>query len=287
MEKIDLQIEKHDISIYGTSETVNSQALLYHENSKLNQFSMRALGKRIGMFSNAYVAKRAMQPFKIYPGVENIPLECNGLASQTQGMDLARILVGRRSVRRYDSGYEMSVRELSILLYYAYGVNTWGEAEVQGERVAVGRRCVPSAGGLYPLELYIATLHCDLKPGLYHYQSRDNTLEHLRAGDFKQDLLRMIQAEPYVDLSNGSVVLFITGVIERQMIKYGERGYRFMQNEVGSVTQMVTLLAEVLGLGSCILGGYDDDALNDMLRVDGVFESVQTVMVIGKRRSDG
>lgn len=90
--------------------------------------------------------------------------------------------------------------------------------------------------------------------------------------------------EPYVDLTSGSVVLFITGCVERQMIKYSERAYRFMQNEVGSVTRMVTLIAEALELGSCILGGYNDDGLNDFLQVDGVFESVQSVMVVGKER---
>ena len=132
--------------------------------------------------------------------------------------------------------------------------------------------------------MYVVALHCSMSSGLYHYQVRDNALECLRQGDCTQLLLEMIQAEPYVDLAAGSVVLFITGCVERQMIKYGERAYRFMQNEVGSVTQMVTLIAEALELGSCILGGYNDDGLNDFLQVDGVFESVQSVMVVGKER---
>lgn len=132
--------------------------------------------------------------------------------------------------------------------------------------------------------MYVVALHCSMSSGLYHYQVRDNALECLRQGDCTQLLLEMIQAEPYVDLASSSVVLFITGCIERQMIKYGERAYRFMQNEVGSVTQMVTLIAEALELGSCILGGYNDDGLNDFLQVDGVFESVQSVMVVGKER---
>ena len=92
----------------------------------------------------------------------------------------------------------------------------------------------------------MVALHCSMSSGLYHYQVRDNALECLRQGDCTQLLLEMIQAEPYVDLASSSVVLFITGCVERQMIKYGERAYRFMQNEVGSVTQMVTLIAEAL-----------------------------------------
>lgn len=100
--------------------------------------------------------------------------------------------------------------------------------------------------GGYLLEMYVVALHCSMSSGLYHYQVRDNALECLRQGDCTQLLLEMIQAEPYVDLASSSVVLFITGCVERQMIKYGERAYRFMQNEVGSVTQMVTLIAEAL-----------------------------------------
>lgn len=286
MDRTDRQLEAYDLSLYGTSDTVESHALLYHESSKLDRFSMRLLGKRIGMFSNSYVAKRAVQPFKIYSGAERIPLENDALAARAQNVNLLRTMDSRRSVRRYNSSYKMSLGELSALLYHSYGVTAWEKAEMQGEFVAVGHRNVPSAGGLYPLELYVATLHSDLKPGIYHYQTKDNALEHIIIGDFKRDLLRTIQAEPYVDLANGAAVILITGIIERQMLKYGERSYRFMQNEVGSVTQMITLLATILGLGSCILGGYDDDALNDLLHVDGVFESIQTVMVVGKQRSD-
>lgn len=94
--------------------------------------------------------------------------------------------------------------------------------------------------------MYVVALHCSMSSGLYHYQVRDNALECLRQGDCTQLLLEMIQAEPYVDLASSSVVLFITGCIECQMIKYGGRAYRFMQNEVGSVTQMATLIAEAL-----------------------------------------
>lgn len=161
------------------------------------------------------------------------------------------------------------------------------EAAMRATYASVLRKTVrwigQSAGG-DSLEMYVVALHCSMSSGLYHYQVRDNALECLRQGDCTQLLLEKIQAEPYVDLVSSSVVLFITGCVERQMIKYGERAYRFMQNEVGSVTRMVTLIAEALELGSCILGGYNDDGLNDFLQVDGVFESVQSVMVVGKER---
>ena len=284
MEDIERLLREHDISLYGSSDTINSLALLYHENSKLTEYGMRALGERISLFSDSYVIKRAAQPFKFYPDSERFELKGLALDSVVQEANLREVLFHRKSVRAYDHRYEMSRDALATLLYYSYGRTAWREMTVEEERVLRGRRNVPSAGGLYPLEMYVVALHCGMSSGLYHYQVRDNALERLRQGDSTQLLLEMIQAEPYVDLAAGSVVLFITGCVERQMIKYGERAYRFMQNEVGSVTQMVTLIAEALELGSCILGGYNDDGLNDFLQVDGVFESVQSVMVVGKER---
>lgn len=284
MEDIDSLLRGHDISLYAADDTVNSLALLYHENSKLTEYGMRALGERISLFSDSYVAKRAVQPFKFYPGSDRIDMGGLPLNSAIQGADLLEVLLHRTSVRSYDVSYQMPLGELATILYHSYGVTTWREVEVEEEVLPVGRRNVPSAGGLFPLELYVAALHSDVPEGLYHYQARDNALECLQRGDYTRLLLELIQAEPYVDLGSSAAVLLVTGCIERQMIKYGERAYRFMQNEVGSVTQMVSLVAGVLGLGSCILGGYNDDGLNDLIQVDGLYESVQAVMVVGKER---
>ena len=76
-------------------------------------------------------------------------------------------------------------------------------------------RAIGQSAGGYPLEMYVVALHCGMPSGLYHYQVRDNALERLRQGDSTQLLLEMIQAEPYVDLASSSVVLFITGCVER------------------------------------------------------------------------
>ena len=91
-------------------------------------------------------------------------------------------------------------------------------------------------------------------------------------------------AEPFVDLQHCSCVFFITSFFERVLIKYGDRGYRFILQEVGFLTQNISLLAEFLELGSCVLGSYVDDNINQILSADGTFETVQNVIVIGKTR---
>ena len=82
-----------------------------------------------------------------------------------------------------------------------------------------------------------------------------------------------------------SALIITTGIIERLLIKYGDRGYRFMMQESGFVGQTISLLAESIRLVSCMLGGYNDDKVNDFLGVDGVFETINNIIVIGKENS--
>jgi SagB-type dehydrogenase family enzyme len=67
------------------------------------------------------------------------------------------------------------------------------------------------------------------------------------------------------------------------MIKYGERGYRFIMLEIGFVSENISLICDGLGLGSCMAGGYLDNEINDMLEIDGTFETVQNVIIVGKK----
>ena len=144
-------------------------------------------------------------------------------------------------------------------------------------------RNVPSGGALYPLEIYVVIFNAHIPSGLYHYRINNNTLELLKEGDFVEDLLGIIQAEPYVNMKTSSALIITTGIIERLLIKYGDRGYRFLLQESGFVGQTISLLAESINLGSCMLGGYNDDKVNEFLGVDGVFETINNIIVIGKK----
>ena len=101
---------------------------------------------------------------------------------------------------------------------------------------------------------------------------------------YMEYLRENLVAEPFVDLQHCSCVFFITSFFERVLIKYGDRGYRFILQEVGFLTQNISLLAEFLELGSCVLGSYVDDNINQILSADGTFETVQNVIVIGKNK---
>ena len=132
--------------------------------------------------------------------------------------------------------------------------------------------------------MYIVLFNAHIPLGLYHYRPDINCLEEIKQGLFLKELSEVIQAEPYVNIQNASAVLMTTGLIERQNIKYGERAYRFLMQESGAVGQNISLIAETLNLGTCWVGGYLDDKLNEFIGIDGVFETVNNVIIIGEKQ---
>ena len=192
-------------------------------------------------------------------------------------------MIKRRSTRDYDKEYKISLNELTALLFNSYGVTFKSKIvgfDVDGH---IGMRNVPSGGALYPLEMYVVIFNAHIPSGLYHYRADTNVLELLKEGDFIEELLKIIQAEPYVNMRTSSALIITTGIIERLLIKYGDRGYRFLMQESGFVGQTISLLAESINLCSCMLGGYNDDKVNEFLGIDGVFETINNIIVVGKK----
>tara|TARA_B110001452_G_scaffold242376_1_gene225139 strand:- start:448 stop:1332 length:885 start_codon:yes stop_codon:yes gene_type:complete len=281
--KIKNKYAKVDGSMYGEKNIAESLAVLYHENSKFTSYSSRIQGEKISAFNyNPYVIKRSSQPFKYYPNHKKIDLSV--YTNPKLEANIFDVLKKRRSLRDFDDKYKLSLNELATLLYQSYGVTYKSkivDSEINGH---IGMRNIPSGGALYPLELYVVIFNADIPSGLYHYNSDLNVLESLKEGDFIDNLLGIIQAEPYVNMRSSSALIITTGIIERVLIKYGDRGYRFLMQESGFVGQTISLLAESINLGSCMLGGYNDDKVNRFLGVDGVFETTNNIIVIGKNK---
>ena len=269
-----------DGSMYGKKNIEDSMAMLYHENSKLTTHSTRVLGENIGAFSNPFVLERSSQPFKCYPGRETIDLSIYGQHNSSN--HFFDVITQRRSVRDFDKTYKLSLNELSLLLHNAYGVTYKSKIEGLTSEGHMGMRNIPAAGGLYPLEIYIVLFNAHIPAGFYHSRPHQNCLEKIKEGHFIPNLSGLIQTEPYINMNDCAGLIIITGMIERLFIKYRDRGYRFLMQESGALGLMLSLIAESIKLGSCVLGGYNDDQVNDFLGIDGVFETINNVMVIGK-----
>jgi SagB-type dehydrogenase family enzyme len=155
----------------------------------------------------------------------------------------------RRSVRAY-SDRSLSMEEISQLLWSA-----------QGTRAGRQRRTVPSAGALYPLELYAV-----LYEGIFHYAPDSHTLTLTREGDYRESLCRASLDQEFI--LQAPLTVAITAVYERIAIKYGrERGPRYVHMEVGHAAQNLALQAVALGLGSVPVGAFDDASVKDVLGV--------------------
>ena len=271
-----------DSGLYGAKNFGESLALIFNENVKFDKFLIRKQVESIQSFSNKYVHQRSCQPYKVFPTSKEYDLkpylkEMPG----SEKTNLFNILAKRRSGRAY-SPYSISLNELALLCHYSYGIS--GEDFNKESEATLRFRTVPSAGALYPLELYVYLNTSVLPKGIYHYSPNKSVLEFIKEEDYMEYLRENLVAEPFVDLQHCSCVFFITSFFERVLIKYGDRGYRFILQEVGFLTQNISLLAEFLELGSCVLGSYVDDNINQILSADGTFESVQNVIVIGKNK---
>jgi SagB-type dehydrogenase family enzyme len=134
----------------------------------------------------------------------------------------------------------------------------------QGVTSRDGGRAAPSAGALYPLELYLVAGNVDTLPaGLYHYRPQGHRLRPVTDGDLRKALAGAALDQPWV--RSAPAVLVIAGVYERSATKYGQRARRYTHIETGHAAQNVYLQAEALGLGTVIVGAFEDAAVREVL----------------------
>lgn len=191
--------------------------------------------------------------------------------AETRGeMSIEEAIENRRSVREYGRD-DLELDDISQLLWAAQGVT--------GRR---GFRSAPSAGALYPLELYLVAGVVDgLAPGVYHYRPRKHDLVLVETGDRRGQLATAALDQAWV--RRAPAVLVIAGVYERTMRKYGERGRRYVHMEVGHAAQNVYLQATGRGLGTVMVGAFDGDEVQRTLGLPGDHEPLG-LMPVGRRR---
>jgi SagB-type dehydrogenase family enzyme len=182
-------------------------------------------------------------------------------------VSVEQALLGRRSVRDYGKD-SLSVEQISQLLWAAQGIT----ADWEG-------RTAPSAGALYPLEIYlVAGAVKGLEPGLYHYDPKSHTISRKKAGDLRE---KVTQASLNQDeISRAPATFIIAAVYERTTGKYGERGIRYVHMEVGSAGENIYLQAESLGLGTVFIGAFEDEQVKGVLGIDG---EPLGIMPVGKK----
>ncbi len=160
---------------------------------------------------------------------------------------LEQALLRRRSVREFAED-DLTVTQISQLLWAAQGITD-----------PSGRRTAPSAGALYPLELYVAT-----RAGLDHYEPHGHRLVRVSEGDLRAALG---SAARQATVADAPAVFVISAVPARTAAKYGDaRATRYVDLEAGHAAENLLLQAVTLDLGAVVVGAFDD---GDVLRVLG------------------
>ena len=174
---------------------------------------------------------------------------------QYQGdVSIEQSLLQRRSGRDY-TGEPLTLGELSQLLWAAQGITD--------ER---GYRTAPSAGGLYPLEVYAAAWDVEgLEPGIYRYIPHEHALRLVSYGDRRSELAEAALGQAWVE--EGALVIVFTAVYERTTEKYGDRGVKYVHIELGHAAQNLCLQATAMGLGIVTVGAFHDDQVAGLLNL--------------------
>jgi SagB-type dehydrogenase family enzyme len=183
-------------------------------------------------------------------------------------MSVETALQKRRSVRDYKDS-PLALADVSQLLWAAQGITS--------ER---GYRTAPSAGALYPLEVYLVAGQVnDLPAGVYKYQPRGHKLMKIAGDDQRSALAAAALGQQPV--REGAVDIVLAAVYERTTVKYGRRGVQYVHMEVGHAAQNVYLQAESLALGTVFIGAFDDEKVKGLLKMPDA-ERPLGIMPVGK-----
>lgn len=198
-------------------------------------------------------------------------------------LPLGEAIVRRRSSRDF-TGDPVPLDCLTTLFRATAGVTAMAEAKLAGGAAAqFNLRTVPSGGGLYPIELFVVTINAKgISPGIYRYQPIEDKL--IEVGDHTKIEKLLIGFTGPVDMvrsTNASLIFMYVAKPWRSMRKYGNRGLRFVFQEVGAMAQNLHLTAATLGLGSVDCASFFEDDIHRALNIDGVYQSMIHSTLVG------
>lgn len=169
-------------------------------------------------------------------------------------ISIEQTLAERRSVRSY-SGDALSLSDVSQILWAAQGVT-----------LDMFFRTAPSAGALYPLELYLVAGNVDgVGAGVYRYVPSRHSMVRLLDGDRRGELCRASLSQ--TQIRDAAAVVVIAADYSRTTVKYGSRGVRYAHIEVGCVAENIYLQGVSLSIGTCAVGAFDDEDVASILHL--------------------
>lgn len=165
-------------------------------------------------------------------------------------------------------------RRLSRLLFCTYGL-TAKMLTMTGEPVYL--RAAPSAGGLYPAEVYLISRGTPFLPaGLYNYQPKTHSLIQFWENQVWTELQTACFWHPV--LNNTQLAIVTTAIFYRSAWRYQDRAYRRIYLDTGHLLGNIELAGALTDYRPHLIGGFSDRALNELLYIDSEQEGTTIVI---------
>ena len=188
-------------------------------------------------------------------------------------MSVEAAIRGKKSVRRF-SKTPLSLQEVSQILWATYG--RLPADAVSGATIKV----TPSAGGLYPLDIFLVTGEGTVKglpEGVYMYKPQANSLLYVASGDNRKLLAYASLSQMWI--SRAPAIVVIAATFSRTTAKYGQRGIQYVFMEAGHANQNMYLQAEAMGLHLGTVGAMNDPQVAAVLKLPRTIKPLLVVPV--------
>lgn len=164
-------------------------------------------------------------------------------------------------------------RRISRILGCSYGLT----AKIATMGSPLYLRSAPSAGGLYPAEVYLISRGTEFLPaGLYSYQGQSHSLLLFWESDVWTNLQSACFWNPV--LENTDIALVTSAIFYRSAWRYEDRAYRRIFLDTGHLLGNIELSASINDYRAHLIGGFNDSQMNELLYLDSEKESVMTVI---------
>lgn len=223
--------------------------------------------------------QEALLPFKLYPQGEHIPFKLYpeyGATLEHAPDILTSEQVGQMLLDTY--GFTRQNSALNMLIDEEPQVTFWAKP----------LRPTPSGGALFPCEVYLLVgAGQSLPMGLYNYDAAHHALTCLRRGDHFPALFKSLAHAQECASQSIPFVVLLTITFARNSFKYGEFAYRLQSLDSGTVIAQNGIQARRYGLQPTVHYQFLDKALDDLLRLDPLQESVYAVITLASPKDTG
>lgn len=237
----------------------------YHEDTKHTR-------ARLGAIRRLPDPDNRPLPYKVYPTLT--PLRMPSVFSPGGLSTVQALGAGVRSAAPHVPALDIDT--LARVCLFSNGITR----RVRRAGVETAYRAASCTGALYHLELYVVTSALPgLPAGVYHYGAHDHTVRLLRSGDFRAVLVEATGGEESV--AGAPAVVICTSMPWRNAWKYGERAYRHVFWDAGTLLANLLAVCQAQAQPARAILGFVDDVVRELLDLDPTREMPVCLVAVG------